>query len=400
MVWPTRCTCRQVRNNNERTSALFAAAFAHIEPAEEANDEVGGGGVAHVGVAGGGGGFGGGHVGDGGGGGGGGEVAGHGSVSCGIVTGGVVGGGVVGGGAIGGGAIAGVGGGSSTNDYNNNNNDEANYYGNNNNDANDDANNNDDANDILGGGGGMDGLEAELEQMIEDEAGNPSNHSSSIMIHSVHDGVVAPHTLKTYCMAILKFLNWCRENKPNWLQSVALLQLDEIQTRAPNECVHAFKARVQEALKILLRNAREEPILCIADVTAEGFMEYIMSRHNEFNGRYLSKSAYRNLRAVLFHIFRLHNHLGFPDAFRLELGNLYDRIPSTTPGAEPPRDARDSGSARSHSTHLETSSPDRPTNGHLHGASDGTKLYVRYVHATDVTHAKFHARNARTAVPK
>ena len=28
------------------------------------------------------------------------------------------------------------------------------------------------------------------------------------------------------------------------------------------------------------------------------------------------------------------------------------RIPSTTPGAEPPRDARDSGSIRSHSTHL------------------------------------------------
>ena len=33
-----------------------------------------------------------------------------------------------------------------------------------------------------------------------------------------------------------------------------------------------------------------------------------------------------------------------------------DRIPSTTPCAEPPRDARDSGSARSHSTHQETSS--------------------------------------------
>ena len=39
---------------------------------------------------------------------------------------------------------------------------------------------------------------------------------------------------------------------------------------------------------------------------------------------------------------------------------MSDRIPSTTPGAEPPRDARDSGSARSHSTHLETSSSDRP----------------------------------------
>ena len=37
-----------------------------------------------------------------------------------------------------------------------------------------------------------------------------------------------------------------------------------------------------------------------------------------------------------------------------------DRFPSTTPGAEPPRDARDSGSARSHSMHIETSSSDRP----------------------------------------
>ena len=39
---------------------------------------------------------------------------------------------------------------------------------------------------------------------------------------------------------------------------------------------------------------------------------------------------------------------------------VIDRIPSTTPGAEPPRDAKDSGSARSHSTHLETSSSNRP----------------------------------------
>ena len=37
-----------------------------------------------------------------------------------------------------------------------------------------------------------------------------------------------------------------------------------------------------------------------------------------------------------------------------------DGTPSTTPGADPPRDARDLGSARSKSTHLETSSSDRP----------------------------------------
>ena len=38
----------------------------------------------------------------------------------------------------------------------------------------------------------------------------------------------------------------------------------------------------------------------------------------------------------------------------------HDRIPSTTPGGEPPRGTKDSGSARSHSTHLETSSQKRP----------------------------------------
>ena len=40
------------------------------------------------------------------------------------------------------------------------------------------------------------------------------------------------------------------------------------------------------------------------------------------------------------------------------LPRLCDRIPSITPGAEPPRDDRDSGSARSHSMHIENSSSD------------------------------------------
>ena len=43
-----------------------------------------------------------------------------------------------------------------------------------------------------------------------------------------------------------------------------------------------------------------------------------------------------------------------------DLKSQGDRIPSTTPGAEPPRDAKDSGSARPHSTHPETSSTNRP----------------------------------------
>ena len=50
----------------------------------------------------------------------------------------------------------------------------------------------------------------------------------------------------------------------------------------------------------------------------------------------------------------------------------------------------DSGSAWSHSTHLETSSSDRPI----------MVTYTDPVHAMDVMYAKYHARNTRTAVPK
>ena len=52
------------------------------------------------------------------------------------------------------------------------------------------------------------------------------------------------------------------------------------------------------------------------------------------------------------------NNLGNWISVKLTLLQTADRIRSTNPGAEPPRDARDSGSARSHSTHLETSSSD------------------------------------------
>ena len=51
-------------------------------------------------------------------------------------------------------------------------------------------------------------------------------------------------------------------------------------------------------------------------------------------------------------------HRGIPNVHEIIVQS--DRIPSTTPGAEPPRGTKDSGSARSHSTHLETSSQKRP----------------------------------------
>ena len=76
-------------------------------------------------------------------------------------------------------------------------------------------------------------------------------------------------------------------------------------------------------MRSLLRNSRSTKVLNLEVVTPEGFMEYVMSRQHLSNGGYLSKLAYGNIRAALFHLFRLHNRLGFPEAFNQELGNLY-----------------------------------------------------------------------------
>ena len=81
-----------------------------------------------------------------------------------------------------------------------------------------------------------------------------------------------------------------------------------------------------------------------------------------------------------------------------------DRIPSTTPGAEPPRDARDSGSARSHSTHLETSSSDRPkmvtyTDPQTVPSYMSVKYTRRTLRMPDFTRAT-HAQPSLSNIPK
>ena len=57
-------------------------------------------------------------------------------------------------------------------------------------------------------------------------------------------------------------------------------------------------------------------------ITPDGFMQHIMEFRHQKHGGYLSKSAHDNKRSSLYHLFRLHNRLGYPEAFNQELGNL------------------------------------------------------------------------------
>jgi len=89
------------------------------------------------------------------------------------------------------------------------------------------------------------------------------------------------------------------------------------------ETVRAVKTRARMSLKALLRNAADSPIINTNAITPTEFMEYILSIRHRTNNSYLSRSAYGTRRSSLFHLFRAHNRLGFPEAFRMELNALF-----------------------------------------------------------------------------
>ena len=41
----------------------------------------------------------------------------------------------------------------------------------------------------------------------------------TVTLEGVHDSIVSSRTLQCYVGAIMKFLLWCVENKPNWLMA-------------------------------------------------------------------------------------------------------------------------------------------------------------------------------------
>ena len=88
--------------------------------------------------------------------------------------------------------------------------------------------------------------------------------------------------------------------------------------------VHAQRSRIHTEGFGLLCSCDESPVLLLGEVTPHGIMEYAMGCHH-IQGRQgnLSKSAYGTICAAVFHLFHVHNCVGFSEVFRKELENLF-----------------------------------------------------------------------------
>ena len=197
-------------------------------------------------------------------------------------------------------------------------------------------NGDDDHEDGRGGGPNEEQQEAppapiEPHDVDQNTEANNNEATNEITLDAVQDGVVSNNTKRHYMSDNIKFLRWCKENHPDWLNATASEELDFIWFRRQGERQRDYNTRTRREIQALLRNASEQPVVVLDSITPLGFMEYVMGRRRVLNnnntgatqGGYLSKSAYSNIRAALFHLFRLHNKSGFPEQFRLELGNLY-----------------------------------------------------------------------------
>lgn len=151
----------------------------------------------------------------------------------------------------------------------------------------------------------------------EEEAGR------EVTIDDIRDSIVSASTLQSYVGEMCKFLQWVVNNENNWLTDYGRTQLGNILVQREDETIRVFRTRKTFQLKNLLRHSDTHSIVILDQITPTRYMNYIMSLSGRRTARHLSKSSYGSKRAALFHLFRLHNKLGFSPDFKVELGNLF-----------------------------------------------------------------------------
>jgi hypothetical protein len=156
----------------------------------------------------------------------------------------------------------------------------------------------------------------------EEEEGIEENENR-ITLQDMRDGVVGTVTKKSYLNEILTFIKWCRVHQPTWLTTFCKDKMTEIEERVHGLRSQVRTRKIKDFVENLLRNAVNDPLICLDLITPEAYMLYIEQCRNARTKKYLSKSSYGGKRSALFHLFRLHNEIGFPEAFQTRLKVLY-----------------------------------------------------------------------------
>ena len=145
-----------------------------------------------------------------------------------------------------------------------------------------------------------------------------------ISLSDIRDRIVSRNTLKSYLVDNFYFILWCFDNLPEVLTVHGVGNVAEYRSHCPFGATMQvlFRENKQSFIEHL-REAEVNAIINLEVLTPRMFMDYVRQLRNLRNGTYLSRSAYGNRRAGLFHLYRLHNNVGFDPVFSQELTLLY-----------------------------------------------------------------------------
>jgi hypothetical protein len=161
---------------------------------------------------------------------------------------------------------------------------------------------------------------------IEDDDENAvvvDGEYNALTLDNIRDGIVSQATFRSYIGDLFHFLKWVMQKNRLWLTDYGVTQIADVETRRETETIRMYRSRSIIQLKSLLRDSFNNNIIRINSITPSGFMDYVLTLKGRGNNRYLSKSSYGNKRSSLFHLFRMHNRIGYSSLFREELSNLY-----------------------------------------------------------------------------
>ena len=146
----------------------------------------------------------------------------------------------------------------------------------------------------------------------------------NISLDQIRDRIVSPNTLKTYLVDVFALLFWLLDERIECLTEHGITILTEYRSSSPEDCpVRVLFRQNKEAFIQHLREAEQTAVIRLDVLTPLIFMDHIRQIRNVKTGNFLSKSAYGNRRAGLFHLYCLHNKIGLEPNFSSELTLLF-----------------------------------------------------------------------------
>ena len=143
-----------------------------------------------------------------------------------------------------------------------------------------------------------------------------------LTVNAVRDAIVSQSTSRSY-VAYNFFLIWLFKNNRDCLTTVCVDIIAEYIASKPGAKDRAIVNSYKEPMKQHFREAFSTPLIVVDNITASMFMEFLTTLRHSRKESFLGRSAYQHRRSALYHLYRLHNHIGFTPAFASELSDMY-----------------------------------------------------------------------------